>query len=136
MKKLIVSGLRTCRKFSTVSKEIEKYIAEMNGVDEIITGGSTGVDLIAQQYALDNKIAYKEFAPNWQDNMNAAGLVRDAHMAEYGTHLLVLSNGASKESKNILAVAKKNNLTIKTVGYIEEMFIEMKNPVGSQAGSI
>lgn len=136
MKKLIISGPRTCRKFTTVSKEIEKYIAELNGVDEIITGGSTGVDLIAKQYALNNNIAYKEFEPNWQDNLNAAGLVRDAHMAEYGTHLLILSNGSSKESRNLIVEAKKNNLTIKTVGYIEEMLIELKQPVGTPAGSI
>jgi hypothetical protein len=136
MKKLIISGPRTCRKFTTVCNEIERYIAEINGVDEIITGGSTGVDLIAKQYALDKKITYKEFAPNWQDNLNAAGLVRDAHMAEYGTHLLILSNGASKESKNIIAEAKKNNLTIKTVGYIEEMLIEHKKQVGNPTGSI
>lgn len=136
MKKLIVSGPRTCRKFSTVSNEIGKYIAELQGVEEIITGGSTGVDLIAKQYALNNKIAYKEFSPNWQDDLNAAGLVRDARMADYGTHLLILSNGTSKESKNLIAEAKKNNLTIKTIGYIEEMLIETKQPVGSPAGSI
>ena len=136
MKKLIISGPRTCRKFTTVSNEIEKYIAELNGVDEIITGGSTGVDLIAKQYALNKNIAYKEFEPNWQDNLNAAGLVRDAHMAEYGTHLLVLSNGASKESRNLIAEAKKNNVTIKTIGYIEEMLIEQKQPAGIPAGSI
>ena len=136
MKKLIISGPRTCRKFTTVSNEIEKYIAELNGVDEIITGGSTGVDLIAKQYALNKNIAYKEFEPNWQDNLNAAGLVRDAHMAEYGTHLLVLSNGASKESRNLIAEAKKNKVTIKTIGYIEEMLIEQKQPAGIPAGSI
>jgi len=129
MKKLIISGPRTCRKFTTVSNEIAKYIKEINGVDEIITGGSTGVALIAKEFAEQNKIAYKEFAPNWQDDLNAAGLVRDARMAEYGTHLLVLSNGASKESRNLIAEAKKNNLTIKTIGYVEEMLIEMKQPV-------
>lgn len=136
MKKLIISGPRTCRKFTTVSSEIAKYIKEINGVDEIITGGSTGVDLIAKEYALQNKIAYKEFAPNWQDDLNAAGLVRDARMAEYGTHLLVLSNGASKESRNLIAEAKKNNLTIKTIGYVEEMLIEMKQPAMTPTGSI
>ncbi|PWR72423.1 SLOG family protein [Methanospirillum stamsii] len=136
MKKLIISGPRTCRKFTTVSSEIAKYIKEINGVDEIVTGGSTGVDLIAKEYALQNNIAYKEFAPNWQDDLNAAGLVRDARMTEYGTHLLVLSNGASKESRNLIAEAKKNNLTIKTIGYIEEMLIETKQPAVIPTGSI
>jgi len=68
--------------------------------------------------------------------LNAAGLVRDARMAEYGTHLLVLSNGSSKESRNLIAEAKKNNLTIKTIGYVEEMLIEMKQPAMTPTGTI
>ncbi|MDD1724230.1 MAG: DUF2493 domain-containing protein [Methanospirillum sp.] len=136
MKKLIISGPRTCRKFAAVSKEIERYIAELNGVDEIVAGGSTGVDLIAKQFALDNQIPYKEFEPNWQDDMNAAGMIRDAHMTEYGTHLLILSNGASKESRNLLSEAKRNNLTIKTVGYVEDMLVEQKQTIFSPTGTI
>mgnify|MGYP000885909619 CR=1 FL=1 len=136
MKKLIISGPRTCRKFTAVSNEIAKYIKELNGVDEIITGGSTGVDLIAREYALQHNIPYKEFAPNWQDDLNAAGMVRDARMAEYGTHLLVLSNGVSKESKNLIAEAKKNNLTIKIIGYAEEMLIGEIKPTIHPAASL
>ncbi len=136
MKKLIVSGPRGCRKFNTVSSEIEQYISELNGVDEIITGGSTGVDLIAKQYALDHQITYKEFEPNWQDDLNAAGLVRDAHMTEYATHLLVLSNGVTKESKNLISEARQHNLIIKTVGFVDEMVSEQKNPFSSPAGAI
>jgi len=57
-----------------------------------------------------------EFIPDWQSHINAAGFIRDARMAEYGTHLLVLSNGISKESLNLIEEARKNRLTIKTIG--------------------
>ncbi len=116
MKKLIISGVRTCNRKDAVFAEITKFINEIGPVDEIVAGGSTGVDIYAKLYAESHAIKYKEFAPNWQDDLNAAGLVRDSRMAEYGTHLLVLSNGVSKESKNLIEEAKKNNLVIKTVG--------------------
>ena len=129
MKRLIISGPRSCRKYTTVSKEIEQYILELQGVDEIVSGGSTGVDLIAKQYAEEHSIPYKEFEPNWQDEINAAGMVRDMRMAEYGTHLLILSNGKTKESKNLIAEAKKQNLIVKTIGYVEETISEQRRGI-------
>jgi hypothetical protein len=119
MAKLIVSGLRSCQRKETVFGEINKYIAEIGSVDEIISGGSSGVDSYAREYAELNQIKYKEFAPNWQDDLNAAGIIRDSRMAEYGTHLLVLSNGVSKESMNLINEAKNNNLQIRTIGALE-----------------
>ena len=134
MKKLIISGIRTCNRKDAVFAEINKFVSEIGAVDEIVAGGSTGVDLIAKMYAESRSLKYKEFAPNWQDDLNAAGMVRDAQMAEYGTHLLVLSNGVSKESKNLIAEAKRHNLVIKTVGVCEGIpDSEMAHPTGHPA---
>jgi len=121
MSKLIVSGLRSCQRKDVVYAEISKYISEIGAVEEIIAGGSTGVATYAREYAEDMNIKYKEFAPDWEADLNAASFIRDTRMAEYGTHLLVLSNAVSKESRNLLNEAKKNNLTVKTVGGMESM---------------
>ena len=40
-------------------------------------------------------------------------------MAEYATHLLVLSNGVSKESKNLITEARTHNLHVNSVGGFE-----------------
>ncbi len=116
MAKLIVTGLRTCDRRETVFSEIQKYLSEIGPVEEIISGGSAGVDKYAREFAESHQIKYKEFAPNWQDDLNAAGMIRDTRMAEYASHLLVLSNGVSKESRNLIEQARINNLAIKTVG--------------------
>lgn len=132
MAKLIISGIRTCDRKDAVFAEINKYIAEIGAVEEIIAGGSTGVDMIAKMYAETKGIKYKEFSPNWQDDLNAAGLIRDTRMAEYGTHLLVLSNGVSKESRNLIAEAKRQNVVVKTVGVFVNMNErETQHAVGS-----
>ncbi len=119
MKKLIVTGLRTCERKDLVFAEISKYISEIGGVDEIVSGGSAGVDMYAKAYAEEHGIKFKEFAPDFQSHINAATFIRDAEMAEYATHLLVLSNGISKESKNLIAEARANNLQVKSVGGFE-----------------
>ncbi|PKL59889.1 MAG: hypothetical protein CVV33_05530 [Methanomicrobiales archaeon HGW-Methanomicrobiales-4] len=126
MSKLIISGLRTCDRKDTVFSEINKYISEIGSVEEIIAGGSTGVEAFAKQYAVTMQIKYKEFAPDWEADLNGAGFIRDTRMAEYGTHLLILSNSVGKESKNLIQEAKRNNLTIKTVG----SFVPVPEPEG------
>lgn len=118
MKKLIVTGFRTCEK-DLVFAEISKHISEIGGVDEIVSGGLGGIDTFTKQFAEEHGIKLKEFAPDFQSHINAATFIRDIEMAEYGTHLLVLSNGISKESKNLIIKAKANNLQIKNVGGIE-----------------
>ena len=118
MKKLIISGTRTCNRKDAIFTEINKFIGEIGAVDEIVTGGSTGVDMIAKMYAESMNLKYKEIVPDWQDDLNAAGMSRDTRMAEYGTHLLVLSNGINKEAKNLIEEAKHHNLAIKTVKII------------------
>ena len=135
MKRLIISGLRTCDRKNTVYSEIEKYIAEIGGVDEIVTGGQEGVGLFAKLYAEERGITYKEFIPDWQSHINAASFIRDARMAEYGTHLLVLSNGISKESVNLIAEARKNRLTIRAIGVFEGLEVPESGYAGAYPGS-
>ena len=115
MIRLIIAGPRSCTKNASVFQEIRQYISDIGGVDEIVTGGSTGVDLMARQYALMHQITYKEFLPNWQNDLNAAGIVRDGRMAEYATHLLVFFHNDSKESMNLLMEAEHNHLIIKCI---------------------
>ena len=121
MAKVIITGLRTCDRKDTVFSEINKYLSEIGPVEELVSGGSTGVDAFAKEYAAAMNIKYKEFAPDWEADLNAAGFIRDTRMAEYGTHLLVLSNGLSKESKNLINEAQKNGLHIRSVGPFEGM---------------
>ncbi|PWR75529.1 DUF2493 domain-containing protein [Methanospirillum stamsii] len=119
MKKLIVTGLRTCERKDLVYSEISKYISEIGGVEEIVSGGSQGVDLFTKEYAQEHGIKFKEFIPDWESFINGASFIRDEQMASYATHLLVLSNGISKESKNLISEARANNLQIKNVGGFE-----------------
>ncbi|MDD1723596.1 MAG: hypothetical protein LUQ07_00545 [Methanospirillum sp.] len=77
------------------------------------------MDQFSKEYAEEHGIKVKEFAPDWQSYINSAGFIRDCEMVEYGTHLLVLSNGVSKESTHLIAEAKKANIPVKSVGGFE-----------------
>ncbi|HWQ66402.1 MAG TPA: SLOG family protein [Methanospirillum sp.] len=115
MSKVIISGIRTCDQKVPVTAEIEKFLSEIGNVKEIVTGGSTGVEKIAKEYAGELNIKNKEILPDWEADLNAAGMIRDSKLAEYGSHLLVLSDGVSKGCNNLIQEAKRNNLIIKVV---------------------
>lgn len=115
MSKVIISGIRNCDQKVPVIAEIEKFISEIGNVKEIVTGGSTGIENIAKEYAGEINIKNKEILPDWEADLNAAGFIRDSKLAEYGSHLLVLSDGVSKGCNNLILEAKRNNLVIKVV---------------------
>ena len=115
MSKLIISGIRTCDQKGPVTAEIEKFISEIGSVKEIVTGGSIGVEKIAKEYAGEINVKNKEILPDWEADLNAAGMIRDFKLAKYGSHLLVLSDGVSKGCNNLIVEAERKNLIIKVV---------------------
>ena len=56
MKIIKISGLRICYQKNILETEISNYIMENGGVDEIVSGGSEGVDLFAKEYAQESGI--------------------------------------------------------------------------------
>ena len=72
MKRINISGLRICYQKNILETEISNYIMENGGVDEIVSGGSEGVDLFAKEYAQESEINHMEFLPDWQSHINVA----------------------------------------------------------------
>lgn len=115
MSKVIISGIRTCDQKDPVVAEINSFIAEIGNVTEIVTGGSTGVEKIAKEHAGVIGLKNKEILPDWEADLNAAGMIRDEKLAAYGSHLLVLTDGVTKGCNHLIQEAQRENLTIKVV---------------------
>ncbi len=115
MSKVIISGIRTCDQKGPVVAEIDKYLVEIGNVTEIVTGGSTGVEKIAKDHAGVIALKNKEILPDWEADLNAAGMIRDEKLAAYGSHLLVLTDGVNKGCINLIQEAQRANLIIKVV---------------------
>ena len=68
---------------------------------EIVSGCAHGVDEAGKRWARLHKIAIKEFPANWEKHGKAAGPIRNAVMADYADHLVLIWDGKSKGSKNM-----------------------------------
>lgn len=118
--RLIIAGKRDYNNKNIIYTEIDKFIIEYGFPTEIIEGGADGVDKLAHQYAVDNKIFVKTFEANWLKLGKIAGPLRNKQMAEYASKdkdawLLAFWDGQSKGTKSMINEARKKNLNIQII---------------------
>ena len=70
-------------------------------IDEIVSGGASGVDTCGEKFAKSYHIPVKQFLPDWSLYGKYAGPKRNKEMAIYADALLLIWNGKSLGSKNM-----------------------------------
>jgi len=119
MNYLIVAGGRDFNDPTLAFDSIDLKVTELGGPDNvtIIEGGAKGADYFGYAYALALSIPHKQFPADWKKHGRAAGPIRNAEMAEHGTHLLAFWDGKSRGTKNMIDTAKKKGLSVGVVHY-------------------
>jgi hypothetical protein len=114
--KVIVAGSRWINNFAPVEYAIAaarvhwEFVDET--IDEIVTGGAMGIDAIAKEIAVLGEIPHREFKADWLNYGKAAGPIRNRAMAEYADALILVWDGKSRGSANMLATAQQFKLRI------------------------
>lgn len=108
MIRLIIAGPRDYTDKDKVFREIDLF-RKKYGINEIVSGGATGVDTLAEEYANLHQIPFQLFPADWEKYGKAAGPIRNQQMAEYGNVLLAFDRG-TKGTKNMIKTARKFHL--------------------------
>ena len=108
MIRLIIAGPRDYYDRENVFCHIHMFQGKF-GIDEIVSGGASGVDTLAEEYANLYQIPFKLFPADWEKYGKAAGPIRNQQMAEYGNVLLAFDRG-TKGTKNMIETARRNHL--------------------------
>lgn len=113
--KVIIAGGRQLpiseNKIWLVSDAIHKS-GWKDQITEIVSGGCRGIDLAGEQFADDYKIPVKRFMPDWEHEGKAAGPIRNSQMANYADALILIWDGSSRGSADMLKKAQAKNLLI------------------------
>lgn len=104
--KVIVAGTRTISDESTIIDAIGRSQFYYH-ITEIVSGGCRGVDLIAESWAKSCDIPVKIFFPDWESNGKSAGPIRNRQMAEYADAAVVVWDGNSRGTKNMIEEMNK-----------------------------
>lgn len=105
--KVIIAGTRYKDKANKIPFDDFKLVVqavERSGfeITEVVCGKAIGVDQLGAQYATMKGIEIKEMPANWYKYGKAAGPIRNREMAEYADAAVVIWDGVSNGSRNMI----------------------------------
>lgn len=81
-------------------------------VSEVVCGGASGIDASGARYAKVMGIPCRVFDADWDTHGRAAGPIRNSYMAKYADALILIWDGSSKGSADMLKKAKSKELQV------------------------
>jgi hypothetical protein len=105
--KVIIAGTRYKDKvnkipfsdFVLVAKGVER---SGYNITEVVCGMAIGVDKLGEQYARLKNLPVVEMPANWNAHGKAAGPIRNREMAKYADAAIIVWDGASPGSRNMI----------------------------------
>lgn len=92
--------------------EVLSYVLSHHPDFMIVSGGCTGADTLAVEWAKQNDVYYEIYNANWKKYGKAAGPIRNRQMAESGIDVLLAFPGG-KGTENM--ITECNDRKIKVV---------------------
>lgn len=97
--KIIIAGSRGITSLSVLKDAIfssDFYIGE------VVSGGAPGVDLLGEFWAAKAGVPVRRFPANWERFGRAAGMYRNAEMADYADGAIILWDGESRGTLDMI----------------------------------
>ncbi len=102
--KVVIAGSRTISNLSLLEEVVERCGYE---ITTVISGTARGVDLLGEQWASKYKKSVIRMPANWDKHGKAAGPIRNAEMAEIADAAIIIWDGKSTGTKNMIENMKK-----------------------------
>ena len=106
--KLLVVGSRSIANF-----DLSPYIS--SDVDVVISGGASGIDSLAEQYADLHRLSKYVLRPRYSLYGRAAPLKRNEEMVDMADAVLIIWDGRSRGAQYTLKYARKAKKTVTLV---------------------
>lgn len=104
MMKVVIAGSRNITDRTAVFSAIESV--NMN-ITEVVCGMARGVDSLGAEWGRSKGIPVAEAPADWNKHGKAAGHIRNAQMAEYCDRAIIIWDGESKGSANMIKQMKR-----------------------------
>ena len=106
--KILVVGSRSIKDF-----DLSDYIP--SETELIISGGASGIDSIAEEYADKHRISKLIFYPKYEVYGKAAPLKRNEIMVDIADEVLIIWDGKSRGTKYTADYAAKKNKKVRLI---------------------
>lgn len=104
--KVVIAGSRTIEDYKLVVDTIRN---SGYTITEVVSGAAVGVDRLGERWAIANNIPVKEMPAQWHQYGKRAGPIRNRAMAEYADAAIIIWDGVSNGTKNMINEMKRVN---------------------------
>lgn len=110
--KTIIAGSRSITDFTFLVDAVREFdVAKKEyKITEVVCGGAKGVDKLGALWGARHNIPIRLFPADWDRYGRKAGILRNEEMAEYADAAIILWNGKSSGTKNMIDLAKQYKL--------------------------
>lgn len=120
--KTAVIGTRTFDNYPQLCEILNNL---SNKPTEIISGGATGADTLAERYAKEHDLALTVIKPDWAKYGKAAGPIRNVQIIEACEQLVAVWDGQSNGTGHTIKTAKAKGKPTKVVNYAQTQQISL-----------
>jgi hypothetical protein len=102
--KIMIAGSRGIKDVQWIHGELDKIFEKMKP-NKVIHGGATGVDSIAHDYCVRNRIEVSVFRPNYKkykNNPSRAPLMRNVEMVKEADIVIAMWDGKSNGTEHVI----------------------------------
>jgi len=107
--KTIIAGGRT---ITDMDHLMDAFMSCPFPVKSVVSGAARGVDALGEQYAKQVGLPLERFPADWARHGRGAGHIRNRQMAEHAEALILVWDGKSRGSANMLKEARARGLRI------------------------
>jgi hypothetical protein len=112
--KLAIVGTKTFTDYDFFERTIEETY-DIDTISEIISGGATGVDTLAEIFAKKFQIRFTVYKPDWAQYGKQAGYIINKLIVEDAHECIAFWDNVSKGTKLSIDIANKENKPCKII---------------------
>lgn len=115
-RRVLVCGSRDYPNRDKIFKVLDAYRARIGPRMRVISGGATGADEFAREWAVSRKVDHLILYARWDTEGRAAGPIRNRRMAKKKPKLVLAFSedfDKSRGTSDMIRVAEKMNIKVK-----------------------
>lgn len=115
--KTIIAGSRGATQYKFI--ELATQLCYFD-VTSVVSGTCRGGDKLGERYATTNNLPLELYPADWKQYGKAAGMIRNAEMAENAEALIAIWDGFSKGTLNMIEIARRKKFPILVYNYVND----------------
>ena len=123
--KIAVVGSRGFDDYALFKEVMDGYLDKV-GTAAFVSGGASGADTLAEQYAKENDIDVIVFKPEWKRYGKRAGYIRNEQIWEEADCGIAFWDGKSKGTQHSFKLAKKFDKELVVYDYVKKEFVSLE----------